>query len=497
MLAMAQQHYIKYLRDVKDQSISQIAEQLGVSWRTAKKYADCSDWNKAEPPLRGKFPIMEAYRVQVDTWLMEDQARPKKQRHTAKRIYDRLVTEFGFAGSDRTVRYYVAKRKSELQIEKSEPYIRLEHPGGEAQADFGTFQAIIGGQLVERKMLILSYPYSNAAFVFVTPKENTECFLEGLRQLFEMSGGVPNRIWFDNLSAAVVSVGTDGNRKLTDEFQRFALHYRFQPVFCNPAQGNEKGHVENKVGYARRNWCVPLPVANDLEQLQKIMNQQALEDLRRPHYAKEVLQQDLWEQEKIKLLELPIIPYEAFRLESVKANGYGEVLIDQKTVKIPSIRSHERVWVKYWWDKVDVLNDSYEVLITLPRGYMDESVPVDLQTLLQPLYSKPKALDYSSVLAFLPSQTKGFLQSVEGKSRKTRIGWIIRMLKTYQIEEIERCLTQEDQDDVSRLEHVLYRLRHPEIIPAPMKDSRTPSVFVGYQPDLTRYDQLQRTEVRK
>ncbi|MFI8716261.1 IS21 family transposase, partial [Brevibacillus brevis] len=352
MLAMAQQYYIKYLRDVKDQSISQIAEQTGVNWRTAKKYADCSDWNKEECPLRGKFPIMEAYREQVDTWLMEDQTRPKKQRHTAKRIYDRLVSEFGFAGSDRTVRYYVAKRKLELQIEKSEPYIRLKHPGGEAQADFGTFQAIIGGELVERKMLILSYPYSNAAFVFVTPKENTECFLEGLRRLFEMSGGVPNRIWFDNLSAAVVSVGTDGKRKLTDEFQRFALHYRFQPVFCNPAQGNEKGHVENKVGYARRNWCVPLPVANDLEQLQYVINQQALEDLKRLHYAKGVLQQELWEREKIKLLELPLVPYEAFRLESVKANGYGEVLVDQKTLKVPSIRSHERVWLKYWWNKV-------------------------------------------------------------------------------------------------------------------------------------------------
>ncbi|QDS36619.1 transposase [Brevibacillus brevis] len=174
---------------------------------------------------------------------------PRNNAHTSKRNYDRLVSEFGFAGSDRTVRYYVAKRKSELQIEKAEPYVRLEHPGGEAQADFGTFQAIIGGQLVERKMLILSYPYSNAAFVFVTPWENTECF-----------------------------------RKLTDEFQRFALHYRFQPVFCNPGQGNEKGHVENKVSYVQRNWCVPLPVANDLDQFQKIINQQAREDMKRLHY---------------------------------------------------------------------------------------------------------------------------------------------------------------------------------------------------------------------
>lgn len=391
----------------------------------------------------------------------------------------------------------MAKRKSELQIEQAEPYIRLEHPGGEAQADFGSFQAVHGGKLVERKMLILSYPYSNAAFIFVTPKENTECFLEGLQQLFEMSGGVPNRIWFDNLSAAVVSSGSDGKRKLTDEFQRFALHYRFQPVFCNPGQGNEKGHVENKVGYARRNWCVPLPVANDFDQLQKIINWQAREDLNRLHYAKGVLQHDLWEQEKTKLLELPIIPYETFRLESIKANGYGEVLIDQKMVKVPSIRSHERVWLKYWWSKVDVLNDNYEVLITLPRGYMDESIPVDLQALLQPLHSKPEALDYSSVLAFLPNQTKAFLQSVEGKSRKARIGWIIRMLKTYQIEEIENCLTHENTDDINRLEHALYRLHHPERIQTPMIDSRTPSVFVGYQPDLTRYDQLQRTELRK
>src|SRR5690606_36192207 len=168
------------------------------------------------------------------------------------------------------------------------------------------------------------------------------------------------------------------------------------------------------------------------------------------------------------------------------------VLVDQKNVKVPSIRSHERVWLKYWWNKVDVLNDSYETVISLPREYMNEPIPIDLQAMLEPLYGKPKTLDYSSVLHFLPSHIKAFLQAVEGKARKARIGWIIRMLKTYQMDEIERCLAQENQADVSRLEHVLYRYRHPEVVPEPIKDSRTPSVFVGYQPDLTRYDQLQR-----
>ncbi|EMT54681.1 integrase catalytic subunit [Brevibacillus borstelensis AK1] len=117
-------------------------------------------------------------------------------------------------------------------------------------------------------------------------------------------------------------------------------------------------------------------------------------------------------------MELPHVRYEAFRLESVKANGYGEVLVDQKTLKVPSIRSHERVWLKYWWNKVDVLNDSYEVLISLPRGYIDEPIPIDLQTLLESLYNKPKALDYSSVLLYFPARQKLFFNLWKGKVAK-------------------------------------------------------------------------------
>ncbi len=173
---------------------------------------------------------------------------------SAKRVYDRLVTEHGFTGSDRTVRHYIAKRKAEMKLKKTETHLRLEHPGGEAQVDFGTFQAIISGQVVERKMLVLAYPYSNKAYVFVTPSENMECCLEGLKNLFEMSGGVPTKIWFDNLSAAVISVLKEGKRITTEGFNRFVLHYRFDPVFCNPGKGNEKGAVENKIGYTRRNW---------------------------------------------------------------------------------------------------------------------------------------------------------------------------------------------------------------------------------------------------
>lgn len=498
MLAMAQKHYIKYLRDQKDLPITQIAEQLGINWRTAKKYADQSNWNENKLlKKQSKFPIMEPYREQVDTWLMEDKARPRKQRHTAKRIYDRLVEEYGFKGSERTVRYYVAKRKMELQIGEAEPYIRLEHPGGEAQVDFGTFQAVIGGKVVERKMLILSYPYSNAAFVFVSPRENTECFLEGLKYLFEQSGGVPKRIWFDNLATAVVSIKKDGKRVLTREFEKFSLHYRFTPVFCNPGKGNEKGNVENKVGYIRRNWCVPLPSARNLKELQSYFNLKALEDLEKTHYSKGTRQLELCLNEKDKLLELPLVPYEVFRLENVKANGYGEIVVDQKRVKVPTIHAGETLWVRVWWDRIDIIDQQYTLVMTLPRVYEEDPTSIDLSVHLKPFLRKPKALSYSSVLAFLPDKTKAFLLSSEGKQRKTRVDWLIRMLKTYNIDEIEKGLLHSELEETEQLEHVLYKLRHPEFRPLPFLETRTPAILRGRKPDLSRYDRLQQWRAQK
>lgn len=75
-----------------------------------------------------------------------------------------------------------------------------------------------------------------------------ECLLEGLVATFEYLGGVPTEIWFDNTRIIV-----------TERFQRFCEHYRFRPLFMNPESGWEKGNVENKVGYLRRNELVPVP----------------------------------------------------------------------------------------------------------------------------------------------------------------------------------------------------------------------------------------------
>ena len=252
----------------------------------SKKYADREDWNEPVRKNIRKSPVMDPYKEIVDTWLSEDKLVPRKQRHTAKAIFDRLVKEHSFAGGYRTVCTYVEKRKKSMKLEEAKAYEKLEHPSGEAQVDFYTMKVSKESEFVDRKVLVLSYPHSNAAFVQPVPAENQECFLEALKRLFEKSNGVPHTIWFDNLSAAVAHISKNGDRTLTDSFLKFRAHYGFKSVFCNPASGNEKGNVENKCGYTRRNFCVPIPIYENLEKLEKELDERSSFDMDRAHYQK-------------------------------------------------------------------------------------------------------------------------------------------------------------------------------------------------------------------
>ncbi|GAB4073755.1 hypothetical protein GCM10028778_12580 [Barrientosiimonas marina] len=292
MLAMAQVDYINFLREEEGLSINSLAKRLGINWRTAKKYADRDDWSPDIRHRMKRYPILGPYLDIIDAWLTEDLSRKRKQRHTNIRIYQRLRDECDYTGGVRTVTGYVSERKKAL-MQDQKTYSDLIHPGGEAQVDFGTADVIYDGTWLQVKYLAMSFPYSNAAYLAVLPRENTTCFLEGLKQLFDQAGGVPRKLWFDNLSAAVAKIKGHGERDLTDMFRRFKLHYRFEAVFCNPRAGYEKGHVENKVGTSRRNWFVPVPVMTSWEQINNVMHQKALRAMDQEHYKHKQLVQSL------------------------------------------------------------------------------------------------------------------------------------------------------------------------------------------------------------
>ncbi|MCL0080568.1 IS21 family transposase [Dehalococcoidia bacterium] len=497
MLTMVQIQYIKHLRDKKDKSIMEIAETVDLNWRTAKKYADREDWSRPLKQQRcKKRPVMDAFEEIVDTWLMEDSLSPKKQRHTAKRIYDRLVSEHQFSGGQRTVRQYISRRKHELRIQEEERYARLEHPGGEAHADFGTAKVVEQGKLKEIKCLVLSFPFSNAGFPYAVPAENAECFLEALKRLFEHIGAVPQKIWLDNLPAAVAKVLQGSDRKLTEIFERFCLHYRFEPVFCNPGCANEKGHVENKVGFTRRNWFVPLPQFEDWEQLNSELLQKAEANMYRTHYEKGREIAALWAEERTKLLTLPGVPFEVVRLLTATVDKYSRVRFENHPYDVPRARPGEQVLLEVHWDQVEILNQGLQPIGMFGRPYSTKETAIDWVAHLDIYRRKPRALNYSSYLQHLPPALREFFLNREGAARRQRIELVSELLRSgYQIEEIATAVAAATREgiehDAGGVRHLLYRQTHgyiPETIP----DDYTPACILSYAPDMSIYDQLTR-----
>jgi transposase len=254
VLDVTEVEYIKRLYEHDGLSLREIVRRTRKDFRTVRKYAFCDDFNQPELPRiePESYPAVGKHIPVIDEWLAQDTREPRKQRHTAQRMYDRLKAEHGYAGSYSSVRRYVQQKKQRM-AQAREGFLPMGSPPAHAQVDFGEFKyydALGGSQ--KGHALILSFPCSNAAWMQVFQAENQECLLTGMKRIFYHIDGVPVRLRCDNMSTAVVQIRKGSERVVTDGFSRFMLHHRFIASFCNPGKGNEKGNVENKVGYTRR-----------------------------------------------------------------------------------------------------------------------------------------------------------------------------------------------------------------------------------------------------
>lgn len=497
MLKVSQQEYIKYLREFEGLSISEIKEKLNINWRTAKKYADKEDWNESVKKAERRSPVMDPYKEIVDTWLCEDKLIPRKQRHTAKAIFNRLVNEHNFTGGYRTVCTYVEKRKKAMKLEKAKAYEKLEHPTGEAQVDFYTMKVSKESELVDRKVLVLSYPYSNAAFVQPVPAENQECFLEALKRLFDKSEGVPHTIWFDNLSAAVAHIDKNGERTLTDSFLKFRAHYGFKSVFCNPASGNEKGNVENKCGYTRRNFCVPIPIFENLEKLEKELDERSSLDMERPHYQKGNTIKELWTDEKRSLKKLPSTPYEVYRLDSMLVNNYGEVKVDKMPITVFGAKPGTYLPVKILWDRIEVLDNEYNLLTSVPRAYTDKIQEVPWLEVFKGYLRKPRSVTHSQFAKMLPREIYEYICIDDIPTRKERISACVNWIAVYSIKEINEALIKTKGSlSASVITAVLHSVNgHTSNYRCEIAENYTPQEIRKATPSLDKYNLLSRVGV--
>lgn len=356
MLTMDQVYSIRYLRNHEGKSLRKIAKETGHDFQTVKKYVEKDDFNLNLRPKQQRKGKLDPFKPLIDEWLLKDLKAKPKQRHTAQRIYNRLKELYGdeFNVSDRTVRKYVAQKRQELSVEV-EGYLPLEHPPGEAQVDFGEAQFIEKGIKYNGYFLNISFPYSNGGYLQLFKAQNQECLLEGLKNIFEHMGKVPVNIWFDNMSTVVKEIRKHGERDLTRGFERFMLHYGFFANFTNPNSGHEKGHIENKVGYNRRNFLVPIPEFDDLKEFNRELLQLCDKDMERNHYKKSGTIAELFMEDKEAMNALPQVPFEVYRLELAKADNYGKVKFDNHIYSSAPNLAKKQLWVKAGAHEVIIL----------------------------------------------------------------------------------------------------------------------------------------------
>lgn len=489
-----QANFIRFAHFHKGRSLRSIARETGFDFRTVKKYAEKTDFNQVPKKRRGRPSKLDPYKPIIDTWLTEDLKRKPKQRHTAHRVYERLCCEYEgvFDVSERTVRDYVSAKKKELYGEKEGP-LPLEHPPGEAQVDFGQVDMVEKGKRISGYELILSLPYSNGGYPQVFRGQNQECLLTGLKDIFEHMERVPRVIWFDNLSAAVASIEDNGKRKLVDQFARFVAQYNFEPRFCNPRQGHEKGHVENKVGYGRRNYFVPEPEFDDIEAFNRELFAVAEKDHRRQHYCKGQPIAELIKEDLAAMLPLLDKPFDVGRLEKIRANEYGKVKYDNNIYSASPQMAKKEVWVKASAHYVEILDENYCRIVQHNRCYEKGESIMDWFPYLTTLARRPNALKYTGFYRDLPMPWQEYLAGCDNEDRKKSLNLLNRMLAETDMDTATRCLLESYQEGTTDTDSILLcyrRLTEPqltEFLP-PLSAGIKPGAI--YKPDLTCYDAL-------
>jgi transposase len=376
----------------------------------------------------------------IDAILEDDKQRPAKQRHTAKRIFERLKEEHGFTGGYTIVKDYV--RSAELH--SREMFIPLTHAPGEAQADFGEALVMVAGVEQKAHYLAMDLPHSDDCFVAAFPAETTEAFLEGHVRAFAYFGGVPTRILYDNTKIAVAKILGGEERQRTRAFSELQSYYLFADKFGRPAKGNDKGKVEGLVGYARRNFMVPIPRVSSWEELNTRLEADCRKRRERRLRGHTETIGERFQRDRTAMLPLPAAAYEACEKIAGRVSSLSLVRYRSNDYSVPTQYGHRQVWVKGYVRQVVIACGS-EVIARHERSYERETVVFDPLHYLALLEQKTRALDQAAPLARwqLPEcfiQLRRLLEARLKKHGSREYVQVLRLMETFAINEVTHAI---------------------------------------------------------
>ena len=427
---------------VDGNSRREAARVFGVSRETVAKMCRFSlppGYTRTRPVEKPKLgPLLPV----IDSILQADQAAPVKQHHSAKRIFERLRDEHGFAGGYTVVKDYVRLCRARGR----ETFVPLTHPPGHAQVDFGEAVAIIGGVRQKIHFFCMDVPQSDACFVKAYPRETTEAFLDGHVSAFAFFDGVPLSILYDNTKIAVAKICGDGKRERTRAFTELTSHYLFRDRFGRPAKGNDKGKVEGLVKFSRANFMVPIPQAVSFKELNARLDErcrarQGERAGRHPETIGERLVAD-----RAALRALPAVPLEPCEKRAARVSSMALVRYRTNDYSVPTAYGFQDVVVKGFVDEVVIVCGGNQIA-RHPRCYGEGvfvSNPLHYLALIE---TKPNALDQAAALQdwALPEvfqHLRHLLEARMGNRGKREFIQVLRLLEAMPMEIVTFAVTE-------------------------------------------------------
>ncbi len=375
-------------------SIREIARVLHHSRHKIRKVlqnATPEPYTLQAPRLKRK--LTEPFQYLIDAILQEDDGAPRKQRHTAKRIFDRLQAEHDYTGGYDTVRRYV----NALKGNHRETFMPLAHEAGQrAESDFGHIYVDFPDVRRLVPVLLITWAYSNATFAIALASEKIEAIMHGTTLAFEFFGCVPQELWWDNPKTVAKAILRGRERKLNDHYLALASHFNFEPLFCLPARGNEKPHVEGRVKWLQRNWATPVPKMNDLDELNAHLLDCCQQDQQRTVSGKQGTIAERLSAEKQHALTLPPRAFDACVSETREVDKYQTVAWQNSRYSVPKRDAFSTVLVKAYVDRIDIVRQG-QVIARHARSYADGEMLLDPLHYLTILGRKPAYLDHTDV----------------------------------------------------------------------------------------------------
>lgn len=431
MYAVEMYAAVRHFVFVEGRARREAARVFGLSRDTIDKMCRFSEppgYQRKKPPAK---PKLDPFIPVVDAILAADKDAPRKQRHTAKRIFERLRDEHGFTGGYTIVKDYVRGARERMR----ETFVPLAHPPGHAQVDFGEAIGVIGGVRRKLHVFYMDLPHSDAPFMKAYPAETTEAFLDGHVSAFAFFGGVPLSILYDNTKLAVAKICSDGTRKRTRAFTGLLSHYLFRDRFGRPGKGNDKGKVEGLVKNGRRRFLTPVPVAASFDDL----NAKLLADCRADQSRCADRQSETigarMAADLAAFRPLPVAPFEACEICPARVSSTSLVRYRCNDYSVPTTHGLRDVIVKGFIDEVVILCGAEEIA-RHPRSYERGAFVFEPLHYLALLEQKPGALDQAAPLQGweLPDQfahLRRLLEARMGNRGKREFIQVLRLMEVF------------------------------------------------------------------